>query len=442
MESKIWLLITGYNLIFFKDFLLAPWKFATGELLSTFFPHWIWIGRKLRKRETWLKDRIYYQYPGAIPFLSSFYPPHLLTAFLSTFLSLDNSFRLKLLELQAHYLLSSILSYFLFLQWTSPELALFGAITLTYAAYMIKVNNPCCIYSMAWMPGILLPGPLSGISLGMALLGGYWPTLILFAPFAIIAHIFWYGTFWPFVGFLIAIPQIIAFLWYLPRSVRSRGSTGNPGGKVPFWRFLDLIIPNQVRSTVDGVFWPESALFIGWIPLLFIPFSHSMAWFTLALAGFGMLGFWVVPFSRIPARWSHLFSFSLVWLAVDGLTRSHITVTALWGLILLQAASLLVNNKTYPMWPFTEWWKRPSQWWDVKLSLKTSIGRVPNLRFPYFTGYVDETRTLGYTGGFALQALCDFHGVWNERVKTSENKEFLSGSFKGDILEELERRYI
>ena len=433
-----YVLLALYHLLFFWPIYSKLFRQATSEVISTFFPHWIWIGRKLRKRETWLEDRIYYQYPGAIPFLSSFYPPHLLSAFLSAFLSLDNSFILHRLTINLHYLLGSILSFILFSGWTSPEIALFGAITLTYAAYMLKIQ-PCIVYTINWIPGILLGGGIGSLSLGMAILGGYWPLLIYFIPFAGLAYLHWNYALWPFLlGFLIGLPQIIPFLWYFPKSVRAK-KTKNPGtfGKVPISRFLNLIWPDNQTKYINGVLSQEMALYIGLIPLIFALQSISLAWWSLLIAGLGMIG--LIPnIGRIPARWCHLFTFSLVWLAVDGPTRSNLTDCVLWGLILLQAASLLRNRTYMSYWPFTEWWKRPSEWWGARPSLSNSIGRVPNLRFPYFTGYVNETRTLGYTGGFALHSLCQFHGIWNERVQTCEDERFLSGKFKGSILEELQ----
>lgn len=139
------------------------------------------------------------------------------------------------------------------------------------------------------------------------------------------------------------------------------------------------------------------------------------------VSAIGMLGF--IPFCpRIPARWGHLFTFSLVWLAVDGLTRwsssLHVgaqTEKLCYGLLVLQALSLLANKQQASYWPFTEWWKKPSEFWINDIS-RTKY----DSKFPYFTGYIDEVVTPGYTGGFALQSQHDRYGITDpngERVK-------------------------
>ena len=136
------------------------------------------------------------------------------------------------------------------------------------------------------------------------------------------------------------------------------------------------------------------------------------------VSAIGMLGF--IPFCpRISARWGHLFTFSLVWLAVDGLTRwsSSLHVGAYpeklgYGLLVLQALSLLANRQQATYWPFTEWWKKPSEWWPTYSKLYPLIPKSTyNSQFPYFTGYIDEVVTPGYTGGFALQAQHDRYGI-------------------------------
>lgn len=275
---------------------------------------------------------------------------------------------------------------------------------------------------MMWMPGMLLDGPISGISFGMAILGGYWPTLLYFAPVAILAQILWYPEWWWLgLGVLIGLPQIIPFLWYWPKSVRAR-KTGNPGsfGSVPISRFLDLILPNRKRTFINGILYPESAMYMGLLPLALLPFGNSGFWLVMAIAILGMLGLFQSITPRIPARFTHLFTFSLVWIATDGLTRLHLAENWLWTILVLQAWDLLQNSTVQPLWPFTEWWRKPSAYWGARPKLSVEAESKYNPDFPYFTGYITETPTPGYTGGFALQCMHDKYGITDpngERVK-------------------------
>ena len=128
------LVLSGYWFLFWKKFLINPFLLNTSEIASTFFPHWIWFGRQLRKGIFPAQDDIYYNLPGSIPFLSTFYPPSLIMAWLATFLKIDSAFRLYAYFILSHYLLASLFAYYLFGN-------LFCAITLIYSAYIIKPNT-------------------------------------------------------------------------------------------------------------------------------------------------------------------------------------------------------------------------------------------------------------------------------------------------------------
>jgi len=353
-----------------------------------------------------MKDQIYYQYPGCIPFLATFYPPNLVGAFVSSFVRPDSAFVLFQLIVNLHYLLGSVLWYLVFSQWTTPVIALFGALTLTHAAFMIKIQ-PCVVYTVNWLPGILLDGPLGMVSVVGAILGGYWPYLVYFLPMSLVARLWWgLDIWWQIGGVFLSLPQIIPFLWYWPKSVRAKAVTTGNFGQVPFHRFLNLIKPDGMSKYINGVLTQEMTMYVGFIPVIFACFSQSGAWWVLILAGLGMLG--VIPsIGRIPARWTHLFLFALVWLAVSGMTRLNLPWMGAWGLVVLQAYMLLENRRELSYWPFTEWWKKPSEFWGAK-SKRTS-GYSP--QFPYFTGYMTEDETPGYTGGFALQRMHDKYGI-------------------------------
>lgn len=425
--------LIGYHVLFFWRWYRDPFLNSTGEMLSTFFPHWIWIGRQIRRGRQFFKDRIYYFYPACIPFLSTFYPPHFLSAYLSNFLSLDKSFILINFTGFSHYLLSSILSYFAFSQWYSPLVSLFGSVTMAYMAYSIKLQNPCIMYTTAWIPGCFILGPVGGLSLGMAILSGYWPLLFPLTPVLLIHH-------WPnlnvfIVGFLIGSPQIIPFLWYLPKSSRWRLQIGNNFGKVPIWKFVDFLKGDRTSQKINDLMYTEVCLYCGMITPFLILFGRTGMCIVFIISM--MLMRREIPFLRIPARFCYLFSLSTVWIATDGLSRLSLAGDLLLILIILQGWSLLQNSRLYPLFPYSEFPMKPSL---VFKDVQIQSGRAQRLPFPLFTGYIQNQRTLGYTGGFSLKLLSDFHHILDpngERVQSCSDRRFLEGKFKGNILEEL-----
>lgn len=339
---------------------------CTSELASTYFPFWRYLkGRIL------FKDHLYYPYPASIPFLSSFYPTQILTSFIGRFLSLDGSFKLFSWHILIHSFISSVLMYFALIQWYEPRTALFGAFSIAYMAYSIKPFTPSAMFTMAWVPGCLINGFMGQLSLGMAVLGGYWPILAYIMPFLGLAN--------PqcLLGLLIAIPQILPFLWYWPKSIRHKQTLDKQFGRVPLWRYLDFIFPNRTQTTINGVFWPEMAMFCGLIPLLIS--NITLIW------GIAMLVSLTVQIQRIQARALYLLSFSMVMMALkDNLP---------WWIVLLQAFLLLQNSEIYPHFPFCQWWDRPS-----KLYKKHKEDQWPN-----WTGYLKEKFVKTYVGGFSLK---------------------------------------
>src|SRR3990167_2977672 len=155
------LALSTYWLIFWQKFLRNPYLLSTSELASTYFPFWISMGRKWKG-----KDDIYYGYPACIPFLSMFYFPSYIASKITKFVSLDTAFRCYAYFILLHYLLASLIAY--------KVLGLFGALTLTYAGYCIKPQTPSFVYTMTWMPGMLLPGWMGVFCCFMAITGGYW----------------------------------------------------------------------------------------------------------------------------------------------------------------------------------------------------------------------------------------------------------------------------
>ena len=360
------ILLLLYNILFFYKFYSNPFKMCTSELTSTFFPFWRWS-----KGRIIFKSDMYYPYPACIPFLSIFYPPNIVTSYIASFIkSIDNQFKLFSLCILLHFLFGSILAYYALLTY-GVIIALFGSISLMYSAYFVKPFTPCAIYTHAWVVGALSGGKIGAICTGMAILGGYWPTLVYILPVLLVLHPS--NT----LGLLIGLPQIIPFLWYWPKSVRA-GVKSDPNiGKVPLWRYLDLILPNRTQNTINGIFWPEMAIYMGLVPILVLFFHLRSIWLTPCLLSF------LITIQRIPARSLYLFSFSLIMLAL----QAKIT----WPILILQAWLLLENNRIYPHFPFSQWWKKPSEHdYDNEN------------RWPGLTGYISGKKTR-YAGAFALR---------------------------------------
>lgn len=343
-------------------------------MATTFYPHWVWMGSQLKKFNFPMKDNIYYIYPGCIPFLSTFYLPHLLT-------SLTGSFRVLQYSILAHYIFGSLLAFYMFSKWASPEASLFGAITLFYSGYSIKIQQPTIIYTMAWMPGIFLGGWLGVLSMAMVFYAGYYPILIYLMPFILVMH-----TKTVLLGAFLALPQLIPFLWYYLKSVRT--SLNFKGGKVPFSKLIEFIIPVRNRVHTDGVMFMEMQMYSG-IAFLFIFLSHSRFWLVLGfgiLIAVGVIRAW----DRIPARAFYIVTLSLAVLATDGLTKLNASNPRVpFAMFFLQAVLLLFNRDIYPSFPFTQWWEKPFIYYKKYV-------------FPG-THYLEETRGPQYAGAFSLK---------------------------------------
>lgn len=179
--AAILTLLILFHLAFFRRFYFVnPYAYFTSELASTAFPSAILLGRELRQGRL-PKCHYYLDYTG-IPFLSTFYPPHMLTSMLASMMPLNQGYLLYMLCLLSHYLWASLGAYLLFSCY-SPLIALLGAILLPYSAYCIKQNSSI-IYTLSWLPWLILGADshsvdLLGTAIGATLLCGYWPLGLL-----------------------------------------------------------------------------------------------------------------------------------------------------------------------------------------------------------------------------------------------------------------------
>ena len=179
-----------FHLVFWKRLYMNPFHFFTGEAAAHEFPSSRLLGECLREGKP-IKDPYFYHAYTANPINASYYPPHRLQAWIGSYLSLDRAWVVYQGTLMAHYLGSSLVAYYLF---GGGLVGFFGAITLTYMAYNIK-QNASIIYTVSWMPVILLGGELKSCYLlalgwGMALLGGYWPLALYMGGFGCLFWVF------------------------------------------------------------------------------------------------------------------------------------------------------------------------------------------------------------------------------------------------------------
>lgn len=175
-----WLFLTLYHLVLFRRFYFQnSYCYASSELLEQGYSSWVALGRAYRAGHL-VTDDTYYPDAHALPFLSSFYPPHAVTAWMSSFLTLNQAWGLYMVTMVSHCYLASVSVYILATHMGfAPLPAGFASLTLSTLGYAMKQNSSI-VYTCAWVPSLCLAAQLNsmglfGISLGMMLLAGYWP---------------------------------------------------------------------------------------------------------------------------------------------------------------------------------------------------------------------------------------------------------------------------
>ena len=409
--------LIAYNLLFFWKIYANPFSLATSELLSTFFPSWVWQGRMWAKGKIPKNDPHYWIVGNAHPVICTYYPLGAIFSYLwSKTSKLDLVFRSFVYFNFLHSLGGSVGSYLLFIRFVDPLTALFGALTLTYASYNIK-QQPCLIYTIAWFPWLLLGIAkhsilLSSVSFGMMLLAGYYPIGIQTTLIATGASVLWgCPLIWLPIGTLLGLPQIIPFLKYLPKTIRANAH--DDLGKVRLSHLATLVFPG-LNKPRDVGFW-ETSCYVGIVPLIglfyfFQCFPVSRVWilgvasFILAMGAFSR---WL---PRIPARWLFTFQFSLGWMVVSALDQLNCNPLQLCGLLFIQAFDLYWHNSPLlPCKPYCELPNRPSFAFNTQLTRflikNCQKDRISGLPHPLFTGHLNKFRTLGYSGGMQLKLM-------------------------------------
>ena len=382
-------------------------RFATSELLSTYFPTWIWQGREWRKWRVPKHDPCYWGNAHAHPVLSTYYPPSIFASYFASKLSLDNSFISYCVFLISHYVLTFTSYYWLFHTFSEPLPSLFGAITITFGAYALK-QQPCIIYTLAWFPLTLYHSPIvSSVAVGMMLLAGYYPFTIYLIPVSILAHLLWYQEAWLLLGILIGIPQLFAFVAYLPKTIK---------------RFSE-----QCEETPEV----ERRFYVGVIPIMLLPFSTSSVWLLAIVSCLATLGMGKRFFPRVHERWLIVLQFSIGWMSVSALNNLNLDVAQLYAIVILHAFDLYWHNReALPPRPWCELWQKPSRVFNTKLTqfLEQNLGdyKVSGLPWPLFTGHVNRLKTIGYCGSMQTKAM------WAWR-KSFRHDPFIDGVNENDL---------
>lgn len=420
-------------------------RLARSELLSTFFPTWIWQGRMWANRRIPKYDPYFWINSHAHPVTSTYYPPSIIACIGAARRPLDSSMDILLCLMLLHILGGAIGWYWLTCGFSTPLVALFGAITFTLAGYNWK-QQPCSQYTFAWFPWLLYGIAtgnywLAGVASGMVYLAGYYPIGIQILAVATLATIAWsvpiHTWLWIPIGLIIGSIQLIPFLRYLPKTIRTKKVSGI--GKVPWWHFLSLIFPKALRFNVNNVGYWEMSYYIGIIPLMTIWYTRSRAVWICAFAVCLMLGVCGRLLPRIPARFSYTFQFGLIWCAVTGLQNIGLPDHVVAVLCLIQLFDLILNNGPLLVnLPYAELYNRPSYAFKSPLAcfLEKEVSgtsyRVSGLPYPLFTGHVNRIKTLGYSGGMQLKLMAKWRH--DECSDGSGQHDFFKGKGNPDDL--------
>ena len=340
--------------------------FARSELLSTFFPTWLWQGSEWLKRKVPKHDS-YWLNAHAHPVLSTYYPPGILSSMLGNLFGLDTAFKIFVAQILGHYILAFV-GYFLLIQaHFGPLVALFGAITFTFQAAHLK-QQPCIVYTLAWFPWVAIC-PWLGVS--MILLAGYYPLAVFLLPTSgLLTHDI--GSW--LIGFLIGGIQLVPFLKYLPKTIRGK-----------------------VEAPSDSP--TERKFYFGLTPLILLLLNFKLIYLALLIPV--LLLFNKTSLFRVPQRALILSCYGAIYFSL--LILKDMSNLKIVLLILVQGFDIwLFNHELLPPRPFCELWEKPSRAFNTKLTrfLEKNLGdgKVAGLPYPLFAGHINKLRTIGYCG--------------------------------------------
>ena len=394
--------LVAFHLLFFWNLYSNPFSMATSELLSTFFPTWIWQGREWSKGRIPKYDSCFWLNSHAHPVISTYYPGNCLSLLCVNFFGLDFSFKVYLFEMLIHYLWASIGWFLVLSHYLPPYASLFGAITFTYQAYHIK-QQPCIVYTIAWFPWIAL---CPWLAVSMILLAGYYPLAVYLLPLGLfLNHDF---PSWS-LGFLLGSIQLVPFIKYLPKTIKSK------------------------KQTMEEVGHWETNFYFGLIPIILLVLhpQWSYLWIFLPIISSFFLR---NHLPRIYQRAWLLSAYIAIWLSISLIPRSIASL-----LLIIQCADLWLHNRQIPTRPYCELYKKPSLAFNTSLTryLEKNLGdsRVSGLPWPLFTGLINNFKTLGYSGGMQLKLMAKW------RNDNDPNGSGQHDGFRSNLTDEQLRRH-
>ncbi len=410
--------IVAYWLLFFHKIIANPYIIASSEALTYDFPCMIHSGKYWRKGKLPQDPYHFKDYLGVV--IGQLYPLNILYSYITTYISLNAAWILQVSNLLLHNLATAILAYYLFGQGL---IGLFGALVWGFAGYHIK-QNLWYVQGFTWITATILAmeyqsGIMVGICLGMLYLCAN-PRFSIYFTYCCLgfALVRWWFP-------LEAIPIVLAISGYhIYRQWRySRGSVTASRtyknkvaiGKVPLWYYFTMFIPTGYQDYIDGVGYQEMAYYITPIAGFFMLFGRGHCWILLAVAillstGKQLFKTFNKLMMRFPQVWGYFAMLGAIVLAVDGLRRFELGQIQLSLIVLATAILLLHNSKLLPLYPFAQWTRKPSEFFDTPLLkfLGSQPYRVNNLPYPVYRGNANNIMTCGYTGGNHLKSLGKF----------------------------------
>ena len=367
-------------------------QLARSELLSTFFPTWLWQGSQWIKGKVPKYDPHYWFNAHAHPVLSTYYPPSILSSMLGNFTRLDTAFKIFVAQILGHYIFAFVGYFLLFKGYFGDGVALFGAVTFTFQAAHLK-QQPCIVYTWAWFPWIAL---CPWIAVGMILLAGYYPLAAYLLPLGLLVNhdpISW------LIGFAIGSIQLVPFLNYIRKTIRG-----------------------EVQAPSDSP--TEKKFYFGITPIILLLLNPQWRYLWI-LAPMVLILLPKNNLFRVPQRAIIISTYLSIWFALQVLPSDLAVV-----LLIVQVGDLWIHNhELLPPRPFCELWEKPSRAFNTKLTrfLEKNPGRVSGLPYPLFTGHINNLRTIGYCGSMQSKEM------WSWR-KSFKHDPFIDGVNEDDLV--------
>ena len=414
-DGIFYIALIGYWLFFYRHLLSNPFLLAYGEGLDCDFPTQRLCGEYWRKGQI-PKDPYYYgDLIGAR--MGILYPVNVLFSLVGSFLKIDHAWVLHVYNILLHGLATSILAYHMF---GCGLIGLFGGLLWGYMGYHIK-QNLWYVQTFTWITAVMCfletgHFAYAGISIGMLILAGTPPLWIYFCilliPYLLINHIYSPHLLW---GVVIGFPQIIAYTLY--RKVAVKDGDKSRGHLKP-WIFLKTFLPLRIRDHLCGVGFEETAFYM--TPLVLLAFTiHHWLWVMVMITFILSSGIAVKWHFRFPQRWGYFVCLGIAWITVDAVEQMALSNNQLILLTILLGYMLLYNRSLLPIWPFVQWIKKPSQYFETpvlkylesKMKETDGIYKVNNLPYPVYSGQINHIHGLGYYGGNRREDLSKIRNI-------------------------------